>query len=92
MQELINEAINTNGKIADEGFKRIYRIFKTDQTSNQEASKSSLINITDKLTIKKLTHNSEVNTLASSQSITFNENCNVLFGYNGSERVVILEY
>ena len=67
MQELINEAINTNGKIANEGFKRIYRILKTDEISYQEASKSSFINITDKLTIKKLTHNSGINAFASSR-------------------------
>ncbi|QWV00072.1 AAA family ATPase [Francisella salimarina] len=84
MQELIDEAINTNGQISDENLERIYDVLKTGKSNKQKISKPLSVDTTDKLIIKKLKHNCGVNALAKAQSITFNENCNVLFGLNGS--------
>lgn len=84
LKTLIDEAINSNGNISEEKINSIYKLLKGEVAESESTNATQATNSTDKLILKKLTHNSGINALKSQQSISFSENCNVLFGLNGS--------
>ncbi len=84
LKSLVDESINTNGNISEENINSIYQLLKDEVGENESTNTTHTTNNTDKLTLKKLTHNSGINALKNEQSISFSENCNVLFGLNGS--------
>lgn len=84
LKTLIDEAINSNGNISEEKINSIYKLLKGEVAESESTNTTQATNSTDKLILEKLTHNSGINALKSQQSITFSENCNVLFGLNGS--------
>lgn len=84
LKSLVDESINTNGNISEEKINSIYQLLKDEVGENESTNTTHTTNNTDKLTLKKLTHNSGINALKNEQSISFSENCNVLFGLNGS--------
>lgn len=84
LKTLIDEAINSNGNILEEKINSIYKLLKGEVGESESTNTIQATNSTDKLILKKLTHNSGINALKSQQSISFSENCNVLFGLNGS--------
>lgn len=84
LKSLVDESINTNGNISEEKINSIYQLLKDKVAENESTNTTHTTNNTDKLTLKKLTHNSGINALKNEQSISFSENCNVLFGLNGS--------
>jgi energy-coupling factor transporter ATP-binding protein EcfA2 len=84
LKNLIDEAINTNGNISEVKINGIYKLLKDEVAENEATNTTQATNSTDKLTLKKLIHNSGINALKNQESISFSENCNVLFGLNGS--------
>lgn len=84
LKTLIDEAINSNGNILEKQLSSIYKLLKNEVEESTLANITQVTNSIDKLILKKLTHNSGINALKNQQSINFNENCNVLFGFNGS--------
>ncbi|MDD2357785.1 MAG: hypothetical protein PHX13_07730, partial [Thiovulaceae bacterium] len=84
LKSLIDEAINSNGNILEEKLNGIYKLLKNEAEESELTNTTQVTNNTDKLIVKKLIHNSGINALKNQQSIIFSENCNVLFGLNGS--------
>ncbi|MDD2357240.1 MAG: hypothetical protein PHX13_04950, partial [Thiovulaceae bacterium] len=84
LKSLIDEAINSNGNILEEKLNGVYKLLKNEVEESELANTAQVTNNTDKLIVKKLIHNSGINALKNQQSISFSENCNVLFGLNGS--------
>jgi len=84
LKTLIDEAINSNGNISEEKINSLYKLLTDEFVENESSNITRVVNSTDKLILKKLTHNSGINALKSNQLISFSENCNVLFGLNGS--------
>ena len=84
LKTLIDEAINSNGNILEKQLSSIYKLLKNEVEESTLANITQVTNSIDKLILKKLTHNSGINALKNQQSISFSENCNILFGLNGS--------
>lgn len=85
LKNLVDEAINSNGNISEEKINGIYKkLLKGEVSESESTNITQVTNNTDKLILKILTHNSGINALKRQQSISFSENCNVLFGLNGS--------
>ncbi len=84
LKSLVDETINSNGNISEEKINGIYKLLKGEVEESESTNTTQVTNSIDKLTLKKLTHNSGINALKNQQSITFSENCNILFGLNGS--------
>lgn len=84
LKSLIDQVIDSNGNILEEKLNSIYKLLKNEVEESVLTNTTQFTNNRDKLTLKKLTHNSGINALKNQQSISFSENCNILFGLNGS--------
>lgn len=94
---LIQKVIDTDGKPSDTDKDEIFAALvreneleeATQQEENQEADDSEdqeeqTVPDQEKLVLNKITHNSGVNALIPSQSITFSPSCTIVYGLNGT--------